>query len=266
MYLYSCDVFSRREAGTGLPCAGVVGGSASPHHRTVTGEGVSPPLLSVGPGSTSSGALWPGSRLACVGAAVLVFYTFITRGPSPRYATVRSRCPCTPGPRSRRRWLRPAHRQSMRWSMPCLTESVTTPAHTRSLNHQASLSLHSRGSAQAQTLHMKNRTCAPLPHIVRLNRVPRRCNQQETAHFAASHAHARALSTRNYRVRHSNTSRVLHQSATPPLSCCCLALLPFRMRHCHGACPPRAAHSKRPCAVLCCHCFRSSAFFVVVCL
>ena len=48
----------------------------------------------------------------------------------------------------------------MRWSMPCLTESVTTPAHTRSLNHQASLSLHSRGSAQAQTLHMKNRTCA----------------------------------------------------------------------------------------------------------
>ena len=44
--------------------------------------------------------------------------------------------------------------------MPCLTESVTTPAHTRSLNHQASLSLHSRGSAQAQTLHMKNRTCA----------------------------------------------------------------------------------------------------------
>ena len=92
-----------------------------------------------------------------------------------------------------------------------------THAVTQSSGLSLSHSLHSRGSAQAQTLHMKNRTCAPLPHIVRLNRVPRRCNQQETAHFAASHAHARALSTRNYRVRHSNTSRVLHQSATPPL-------------------------------------------------
>ena len=165
------------------------------------------------------------------------------------------------------------HTQPVRMTMVhamvhALSHRIRHHTRTHAVTQSSGLSLSPLSGirASANATHEESDLCSPLPHIVRLNRVPRRCNQQETAHFAASHAHARALSTRNYRVRHSNTSRVLHQSATPPLSCCCLALLPFRMRHCHGACPPRAAHSKRPCAVLCCHCFRSSAFSVVVCL